>query len=258
MKYVSLSSLVVSISLLTCSSFAWSADTLKSAIDTRIGGQKESISSQARIDKIADQTTDLLTQYRSVLQQSESLHIYNEQLQKLVDKQADELLSFERQFSSIQVTQRRIVPFMLRMIEVLDDFIKLDTPFLSRERNARIEILKAMMDDPESSLPEKYRRIMEAYQIELEYGRTIEAYSATLKKDDQPRTVDFLRIGRVGLFYMTFDGVETGYWDKKTAGWQQLPEEYQSSIRQGIQIARKEVPPDLIRLPVPAPTEGGQ
>jgi hypothetical protein len=147
---------------------------------------------------------------------------------------------------------------MLRMIEVLDDFIKLDTPFLSRERNARITLLKAMMDNPESSLPEKYRRIMEAYQIELEYGRTIEAYNATLNAGDKPRTVDFLRIGRVGLFYMTFDGLEVGYWDKQTSSWQVLSETYLPSIRQGIQIARKEIPPDLIRLPIPAPTEAAQ
>ncbi len=241
--------------LMACSAALWAAEPLKSAIDTRISGQKDNIKSQARIDKLSEETTDLLSQYRSVLQQTDSLRIYNEQLQKLVTKQEAELFSFERQFSSIQVTQRRIVPFMLRMIEVLENFIKLDTPFLLRERSARLLFLKSMMDDPEVSLPEKYRRIMEAYQIELEYGRTIEAYNASLKQGDSARTVDFLRIGRVGLYYMTFDGTETGYWDTDSAGWKPLPEEYLGAIRQGIQIARKEIPPDLIRLPVPAPQE---
>jgi len=107
-----------------------------------------------------------------------------------------------------------------------------------------------MMDNPEVGLPERFRRIMEAYQVETEYGRTIEAYSGKLGRDGKPRTVDFLRAGRVALVYATLDGGETGYWDRGTREWKALPREYGEPVKQALRVARKQSPPDLIRLPV--------
>ncbi|MGH8587835.1 MAG: DUF3450 domain-containing protein, partial [Gammaproteobacteria bacterium] len=110
--------------------------------------------------------------------------------------------------------------------------------------------LKAMMDNPEVGLPERFRRIMEAYQVETDYGRTIEAYSGKLVRDGKPRTVDFLRAGRVALVYATLDGGETGYWDRGTGEWKTLPRDYGEPVKQALRVARKQSPPDLIRLPV--------
>ncbi len=230
---------------------AQAADPLNSAIKTRIQGQQESISSQRKIDTLADQTTTMLEEYRQLIQQTQSLRSYNDQLQRLVDNQEEQLQSFERQFISIRVTQRKIVPFMLRMIDVLEDFVKLDLPFLPDERIGRLAELHRLMDDPELGLPEKYRRINEAYQIEMDYGRTIEAYSGELVSQGERRTVDFLRLGRVALYYNTFDGQESGYWDSKTHSWKKLPSLFNKAVHRGLQIARKEIPPDLMTLPLP-------
>ncbi len=230
---------------------AQAADPLESAIKTRIEGQQESIATQHKIDTMADQATTMLEEYRQLIQQSQSLRSYNDQLQRLVDNQEKQLQSFERQFVSIRVTQRKIVPLMLRMIEVLEDFVKLDLPFLPDERIGRLAELHRLMDDPELGLPEKYRRINEAYQIEMDYGRTIEAYSGALVDAGEQRTVDFLRLGRVALYYNTFDGLESGYWDNKSHSWKKLPEQFNKAVHRGLQIARKEIPPDLMSLPLP-------
>jgi hypothetical protein len=103
---------------------------------------------------------------------------------------------------------------------------------------------------------EKFRRILEAYQIENDYGNTIEAYKADLTMNDVSSSVDFLRLGRVALYYQRFDGSETGYWNKEQKQWQTLSTDYHNAIRNGLRIARKETAPDLLTLPIPAAEAG--
>jgi hypothetical protein len=96
---------------------------------------------------------------------------------------------------------------------------------------------------------------MEAFQVENEYGRTIEAYKSKLELGGRKRTVNFLRVGRVVLVYQTLDGQEAGVWDQGRRSWQQLSGEHSTSLRRGFRIARKQMAPDLIRLPIPAATD---
>ena len=110
-----------------------------------------------------------------------------------------------------------------------------------------------MTNSPNTPVVEKYSRGMEAYQIEMEYGRNIEAYTGDLHQADRTRTVEFLRIGRIALMYLTLDGQEAGYWDKDAETWRTLPEHAHRSISQGLRIARKQAPPDFIEVPVPGP-----
>jgi hypothetical protein len=147
---------------------------------------------------------------------------------------------------------RSVTPLMLRMIDSLDAFVALDLPFLLDERQERIEELRKMMPRADVTNAEKYRRIMEAYQIENDYGRSIEAYRATLGRDGREVTVDFLRFGRIALVYQTLDEAERGVWDQTSGSWQPLDASYRSAIRQGLRIARKQAAPDLIFLPLPA------
>jgi hypothetical protein len=104
------------------------------------------------------------------------------------------------------------------------------------------------------SISEKYRLIMEAYQIELEYGRTLETYEGTLTVDDQTRTVQFVRLGRVSLMYRTLDGDESGYWDATQKQWV-ADNSYEDTIERAIRVAKKEIAPELLIAPVPAPVE---
>lgn len=233
------------------------ADKLDAAVTETVEANQTAHESQGRIDSMADDTRDLLQEYRNVLDKLESLRAYNDQLERLSENQDETLASLNRQLDSVEDTQREIVPFMLRMIEVLGEFISLDMPFLAEERQTRLETLRGMMDRPDVSLPDKYRRIMEAYQVEMEYGRTIEATTSAISINGEQNTVDLLRIGRVMLLYQTLDGTRSGYWDKQSTSWKLLPEEYNQSIQKGLHIARKQSPPDLFRIPVFAPAEAG-
>ncbi len=210
---------------------------------------------QERIDALDDETRQMLVDFRGKATQLTDLRAYNEQLEKLVATQQAELADYERQFDDIEVTKRRILPLIVRMIEVLDEFVAVDMPFLQQERTLRINELRALLERPDVPTSEKYRRVAEAYQIELEYGHTIEAYEAEIQVDGETRTVAFLRFGRLGLYYMTLDGLQVGYYDNVTGQWVQLGEEHRQSVDRAIRIARKQLPPDLTRLVVPAPEE---
>jgi len=239
--------------LMFSSNISFAENKLKTAVEETLETNTQSIKSQQNVDEYADDTKDMLHQYQTTLHKIDSLNIYNDQLEKLTAKQLETADSLSAQINSIAETRQNIVPLLLRMIEVLEEFISLDAPFLQEERLARIDLIKNMMDRPDVTLPDKYRRIMEAYQIEMEYGRTIDTMTETIMISNSPITVDILRIGRLSIFYQTLDGKESGYWDKQEKQWSPLTDDYNRSIAQGILIAKKQSPPDLIKLPVTAP-----
>jgi len=234
--------------MVLCSlAYAGHVETLQNAIDSQVKTEQSAKKSQQKIDTLSDQTDQMLTEYRNILRQTESLQIYNAQLEKLVSSQQDELVSIDDQLLNIETTQREIVPLMLKMIDVVSQFVALDIPFLPEERQNRITALQDLMERADVSLAEKYRRILEAYQVETEYGRTIEAYQGELELNGTTRTVDFLRIGRVSLYYLTLDDQEAGVWDQ---GWQRIDDRYRQAIDKGLKVAKKQLPPDLLVLPV--------
>lgn len=234
---------------------AVSAQDVQDAIDVQSQSLQTSIDVQNRINALDDETRAMLNEYRQTMSQVTDLGAYNEQLERLVATQRVELADYERQFQEIEITKRRILPLIVRMIEVLGEFVDIDIPFLESERALRISELNKLMARPEVPTSEKYRRTTEAYQIELEYGHTIEAYEGEMDVSGEARTVNFLRYGRLGLYYMTLDGIEIGYWDNQQDRWVELGSEFRQSLDRAIRIARKQLPPDLTRLPVPAPED---
>lgn len=206
--------------------------------------------SQKKIDKIADQTETMRSQYRQVLKNIENAKVYNQQLSKLISQQEDEKKSIEEQLTSIHSTSKGIVPLMINMMGTLEKFVQLDLPFLPEERKRRISQLKVMMDRADVSVSEKYRRILEAYQVENEYGRTIEAYRGVLNRSGKKMTVDFFRLGRVAHYYQTLDGKVSAKWDHKGKKWVDLDDSFNRSLQAGIKMARKQTAPQLLSLPL--------
>jgi len=127
-------------------------------------------------------------------------------------------------------------------------------PFFLEERTNRVESLKLLMARADVTISEKYRRILEAYQIELDYGRTLEAYEGRLDAGADARTVEFVHLGRVSLMYRTLDGSETGYWDASKKDWV-IDDSYKESVEEALRVARKDGAAELLTVPVPAPQE---
>ena len=225
------------------------AQDLESTVNTETEINQAASSSQKRVTQVAQQTADLLAEYRAVVRETESLKIYNDNLEKVVMDQRQEVVSINQQLSGLEATNRGIVPLMLEMIDTLDKIVENDMPFRLEERRARVLRLRDMMDQADVTASEKYRRVMEAYQGEMEFGRTTEAYAEALPSTGQ--TVDFLRVGRTLLVYQSSDQLTTGWFNPATRKYEDLPDRYRLEVKEGLAIARNEKAPDLVVLPVP-------
>jgi hypothetical protein len=229
--------------------------SLEKTIAIDEAGNQAAAEAQAMIESLSDDVDRLAAEYRRTLQETQALRVYNAQLDDLLRSQQREMASLREQMDGVAIVQRRIMPLMARMIDTLETFVELDLPFLLEERRERVAKLRELMDRADVTMAEKYRRLMEAYQVENEFGRTIEAYRGTLDAGDRSRTVDFLRIGRISLLYQTLDAEETGAWDPERKQWVVLGGEYRAPVRQGLRVARKQIAPDLLYVPVSAPRE---
>ncbi len=203
--------------------------------------------SQKRVDALAEQGRDLSNDYRTTLRESEGLKLYLQQLRAQLKSQEEEMAVIRQESSELDRTNIEILPLMQRMLASMEQFVQLDVPFLKEERAARVARLNEMMPRADVTVSEKYRRIVEAYQIEMEYGRTIEAYRGKLADKE----VDFLRVGRVGLFYQTPDGADTGYWDREKKDWV-ADGGYAEGVTEGLKVAKKQTSPNLLIVPVQA------
>jgi hypothetical protein len=195
--------------------------------------------------------------YAQILAEAEDLERYNEQLSKQLQSQKAQVALIEQQVIDIDATGAAVIEQVQRMYEAIEKFIASDLPFTDPtqagpdSRSERINRIRELMANESASVGEKYRRLIEAYQIELEYGRTMVAYKAKL---DDGRDADFLRIGRVSLLYRTEDGEESGYWDTQQKVWV-VDDDIAKAVQEAVHVATKETAPDLVVLPVPAPIE---
>ena len=231
------------------------AQELKTLLDAAALRDQQTKKSQAKIDEVVAETRDLASEFKGVNKELEGLTVYNTLLQRQIDDQMEEMEDLRNSIDQVTVIERQIMPLMLRMIEGLEEFVKLDVPFLKTERENRINFLKDLMERADVTVPEKFRRLLEAYQIENDYGRTIEAYKGTIALEGGNVDVDFLKIGRIALLYLSNDTKNFGAWDQETRQWVSVPTTYRNQIRLGLRIARKQVAPNLLTLPVAAPED---
>ena len=202
---------------------------------------------QKKINKSSDKALKMFEEYKEAKSEIESYQVYNRQLEDIVNSQQNEMDALSKQIEGIDVTRRKIMPLMGKMIDVLEKFIEQDLPFLPKERADRISRLRRDMKRSDITVSAKYIQILEAYRIEMQYGRTMEAYQGDIGK----KKVNFLKIGRVGLYYMTLDAREYGVWNAKNSSWLALEDnDYAASIAKGIKIARKQSSPEFLLMAV--------
>jgi hypothetical protein len=204
---------------------------------------------QQQIDVLHQDTRSLIDEYESHLKLVEGLRLYNGMLQKQLLSQDQEISILRNSIGGVAVVERQILPLMQRMIDGLEQFIALDVPFLLEERTQRTAKLRLLLLRADVTVAEKARRVLEAYQIENDYGRTIEAYKDKLALGDGSFDADFLRIGRVALLYRVVGNQDVGFWDVDSKSWVGLESSpWRRHIEQGLKVARQEIAPELISI----------
>ncbi len=210
--------------------------------------------SQAKIDRLADETASLLSDYKTVMKQVDGLKVYNARLERQIANQEKRIRDIDASIAEASVIQRQIPPLVTRMLDGLEQFINFDMPFDLDTRLGNIEAVRANMDRSDVTSAEAFRQVLELYSIELQYGRGIEAYTDTIELGGSEREVDILRIGRVALVYQSTDGAETGAWNKESQSWEELSAgDYAAAVRKGVRIAKKQATIELLNMPVSAP-----
>jgi len=235
---------------------AQDTSTLRAIEETGEVRNEERREAQGTIDDLHSKTRQLVDEYRAELKIVDGLETYIEMLDTQLDGQAEEIEILQTSITDVAVIERQILPLLARMLDSLEQFVGLDMPFLPDERTERVSRLRELLSRSDVTVAEKARRVFEAYQIEMDYGRTIEAYRAKLAVDGGTFDADFLRIGRVALMYRTVGDERLGFWNGDT--WEVLPNSpYRRLMEQGLKVARQEVAPELLTMPlVTADVEG--
>ena len=246
--------------IVLCGGAAFLATGLTAAAElsalTRLAANStaEQASAQREIDQLDEAAQKAYAEYRSKLIELESLRTYTRQLQALLDEQQALLDDLDARIRKTGSMDRDLIPLMERMHDALGTLIEQDMPFLATERLKRHERLRAILDDPELPLATKYRSLYEAYQIELDYGRTLETYSDSLEVDGQSLRVTILRIGRIALYAMSADREIIYEWDNRSRRWRPT-EGLRHHLEKAVRMAKKQIAPDLLVLSVQAPED---
>lgn len=251
-KAVALATVISAGALLGSGAFADQAiDAVLNVSQSKTVAAQES---QKRVNKLQEETRELLQKFKSTNKEIEGLRVYNARLEKQLENQRRLIADLDQSISNVTVIERQIQPLILRMLEALDNFIALDVPLYPTERKERMEMLMDNQDRADISVAEKFRQVLEAYKIEADYGRSIHSYSDTLQVGGQEREVNIFAVGRVAVLYQTKDGKNAGVWDNTKKAWVELDAgKYRSAILQGIKIAKKQASIDVLSLPIPAP-----
>jgi hypothetical protein len=229
----------------------WTESTLDLVEEEGIERSEEGRAAQARIDAVSDNTRSLIDDYRAELKLVDGLETYIGMLDEQLVGQDEEMAILQQSIADVAVIERQILPLLARMIDSLESFIQLDVPFLQEERQQRVAKLRELLKRSDVTAAEKARRVFEAYQIENDYGRTIEAYKDKLELADGQYDADFLRVGRIALMYRTVGADNLGYWDTDSQSWRELTAvPYRRLIDKGLKVARQEIAPELISIPL--------
>ena len=219
-------------------------------IYSQVDASSESINAQKKIDELDDESKKIFYEYKDATAEYKGLKTYDDQLQKIIYSQEEEIASLLNQIDSLDETNKDILPFLKRMIDTLREFIKLDIPFLYDQRMAKVNNLDDILLRSNVTTAEKFRKVFEAYQAEYNFGNTIETYDDIMMINGDELSVSFFRLGRIGYYYKTLNGNNSGYWDKDLSAWVNMGSKLSSEIDSAIEIANRQAPPNFINLPV--------
>ena len=86
------------------------------------------------MDQLADETQQLLSDYRLNLQELDRVRRYNANLERTIADEEREKSSLNSQIEDFGDLEQGMVPLLMDMIDGLAEFVRLDVSFLLPER----------------------------------------------------------------------------------------------------------------------------
>ncbi len=205
---------------------------------------------QEERDTWASEQAELEARYRTAKADIAYLTERAASEEKAVAGLTESINELERRMHEAGLLQSSLQDTLDTIMGRLEGFVAQDLPFLTEERGRRLEVLRRELVRPDVTGAEKLRRLLEALQIETEYGKSAEVDQQEITLDGAPVFVDVLRIGRVSLFWRTPDGDRAGTFDRGSWEWVELPSSYGRTIGNAIEMASRIRPVQLIDLPL--------
>lgn len=223
------------------------------AVDLSDRTARDTATSQQRIDQLDDQTARLLNDYRANLKQLEAARRYNASLSRNIESQEREITRLQEDINNVEGLQRAMQPLMEDMVARFGDIVNADIPFDIVDRADRAARLARVLDNPAMSAAQRYRLIVEAYQIENEFGRTIGWYEGVLGEGDDELTGEYLQVGRIALIFKTPDDSVLRIWDTGQGAFVNLNRSYLQDVKFAFRMAKEQTAPDILFVPVKPP-----
>lgn len=219
------------------------------AIDTGEQATRRASQVQQQINQLDDQRSDMVGEFRTLLQRKTAAELYARQQAAAVESQQRELETLQDQLSRVDEITSQTVPMLEQLIDDLERFIQADLPFKMDARMERIERLRGYLIDPNITVTERYRQIMDAYIAEMEVGRKTDTWSEEVEIDGNPVQVDMVLFGRVALVYMDPTGRYAKRFDRETGAWVDLENKYKAEIEKAIRIIQGKRTQDVMYVP---------
>lgn len=232
---------------------AAAADDIGDALDASLGAQRAARESQQRVNKLFEETRALHDKRRAAEWQSLQLAAYAEQLEQEAAVEENKRAGIEAELKRVATTGTELAPLTQRMLAELETFIASDLPFLHEVRQQRIAELKTLLADPQRGNAEKFRRVLEAWRSEAEYGYSLGAEDVTTDCEGKAGASTLVRVGRIGLYCLSADGKQAAYWDAQAKHWTAMDDgDDVEQVALAVSIARAKAQPELLVLPVKA------
>lgn len=207
--------------------------------------------SQKKVEQWNDQRQALINELLDQKTQLEWNRFQNKKFNQYVVHKQHTLEDLSRQKEQMTLLRKELEPYLDTTVATLHQQVATDLPFLIQERRERLAFLDQSLTDPELALSEKLRRVLEALQVEADYGNSVEVTTETLSLNATDTRVQMLRLGRLGLFYLTQDGHHVGHWDNMQQRWLPLEDHYQRTVQKTIDVIEQTRAAELIDLPLP-------
>ncbi|WP_115853036.1 DUF3450 domain-containing protein [Kushneria indalinina] len=212
--------------------------------------QQQQQAIQTRIDQADDETRELLTRLRDAQSSAQRLERYNDQFSSTLEEQQQRIDRQQHALETLDDTRDALPDTLQDMLDRLRALVEADVPFHQTERMARLDGLERTLADPSVSEEQRMEQLLSVWRAELDYGRSMDSWRGQLTQGDQQRDVQFLRMGRIGFYYLTPDGEQGGVWKNSDHQWHPLDSAQRTVINRGIRITNDQRAPELLSLPL--------